>query len=128
VVAEVLHAVAAEPAVAVNTADPGDADARAGREGCGCAFNNFADDLMAGDDARVQGLEIALDDVKIGAADTAGEDFEQHFAGLWFRTRNSFDGKPCAGVGRRGIEDGCAHRSSSEDKITLVGGTGVRPT
>ena len=101
--------MAAEPAIAVDAADPGDADARAGGQGCGCAFDDFADDLMAGDDARVEGLEIALDDVEISAADAAGDDFEQHFAGLRLRARDIFDAKPGAGSGRPGVEDGCAH-------------------
>ncbi len=99
VVAEVLHAVTAEPAIAVNAADPGDAGARADGQVCGCAFNDFADDLMAGDDARVEGRKIALDDVEIGAADAAGDDFEENFAGLRLGARDVFDGKPGAGGG-----------------------------
>ncbi len=52
---------------------------------------------MAGDDARAQRRKIALDDVEIGAADAAGNDFEQHLVGLWLRARDVFDGKPGAG-------------------------------
>ena len=82
VVAEVLHAVAAEPAVAVDAADPGDADARAERKLGGGAVDDFADDLMAGDDARVERRKVALDDVEVGAADAAGEDAEEDVAGV----------------------------------------------
>ena len=108
-VAEVLHVVAAEPAIAVDAADPRNAYARAGGEGCGCAFHHFADDLMAGNDARVQGRKVALDDVEIGAADAAGDDLEQNFAGLRIGMGDFFDGKPGAGGGLCGVEDGCAH-------------------
>ncbi len=96
-VAEVLHVVAAEPAIAVDAADPGDADARACGEHRGCAFDNFADDLMAGDDAWMERREIALDDVEVSAADAAGEDLEEQFAGLRLRARDVFDGEPGAG-------------------------------
>ena len=107
-VAEVLHVVTAKPAVAVDAADPGDADAHADGRGCGCAFNDFADNLMAGDDARMEGRKVALDDVEIGAADAAGDDFEEDFARLRLGTGDFFDGKPGAGGGC-GVEDGCAH-------------------
>jgi hypothetical protein len=110
-VAEVLHVVTAKPAIAVDAADPGDADARADGEGCGCAFNYFADDLMARNDARMKGLEVALDNVEIGAADAAGDDFDEDFAGLRVGTGDIFDGKPGAGGGC-GVKDGCAHGES----------------
>jgi hypothetical protein len=60
-------------------------------------IDDFADDLMAGDDARVQRRKIALDDVQIGAADAAGDHLEKDLAWLWLRARDVFDGKPRAG-------------------------------
>jgi len=56
-IAEIFHVVAAVPAVAIDAAHPGNADARAGRELAGQqigrgAFDDFADDLVAGDETR----------------------------------------------------------------------------
>jgi hypothetical protein len=99
VVAEILQPGAAKPAIAVDAADPGDADARADGERGGSTLDHLADDLMAGNDARLQRLEIAFDDVEIGAADAAGEDFEQDFAGLWLRARDVFEPEPGTGSG-----------------------------
>jgi hypothetical protein len=107
-VAEVLQVVTAKPAIAVDAADPRDADTCAGGKDCGCAFNDFAHNLVARDDARMEGRKIALDNVKIGAANSAGDDFEEDFAGLRLGTGDFFDGKPGAGGGC-GVKDGCAH-------------------
>ena len=97
-------------------------------EGFGCALHHFADDLMAGNDARMEGLEVALDDVEIGAADAAGDDFEQHFAGLGCGARDLFDGKPGAGSGRCGVEDGCAHgRALSRIRVAQRGRRASEP-
>jgi hypothetical protein len=68
-IAEVFHLVAAVPAIAVHPSHPGDADARSDRQIRGGAFHHFTHDLMTGDDARLDGRQIALDDVEIGAAD-----------------------------------------------------------
>jgi hypothetical protein len=94
VIAEVFHVVAAEPAIAVHPAHPGDADARSNRQIQGCAFHDFADDLMTGNDAWTDGREIAFDDVEICAADATGNDFEKHLAGLRLRLGEIFDGNP----------------------------------
>ena len=72
-IAEVFHVVLAIPAIAVDAAHPGDADSGAERKiFCGSG-DNFADDLMSGNQARAQSWEIAFDDVKIGAADATGD-------------------------------------------------------
>jgi hypothetical protein len=57
----------------------------------------------------VEGRQVALDDVEIGAADAAGNDFEENFARLRLRAGEILDGKPGAGSGGGGVEDGCAH-------------------
>ena len=74
---------------------------------------------MAGDDARLDGREVALDDVEIGAADAAGQDLEQHLSGLRLRPREIFDRNPTAGDARSGIEYGCSHGKSSNHKLSL---------
>ncbi len=86
VVAEVFFAAAAEGASAVGAADPGDADARADWKVGGCALDDFADDLVAGDEAWVERGQVAFDDVEVGAADSAGEDAEEDVAGGERRT------------------------------------------
>jgi len=75
-IAEILHAIAAEPAISVNPAHPGDADARPDRQIRGCAFYHLADDLMTRDDARLYRREVTFDDVAVGAADPAGNDLQ----------------------------------------------------
>jgi hypothetical protein len=68
---------------------------------------------MAGNDARLKRREVAFDNVKIGAADAAGMDFEQHFSGARLRPGNFLNRDPASGRGRFGIEYGCSHRESS---------------
>ena len=79
----------------------------AGRSG-GCAFDDFADDLVAEDEGLVDEGEVAFEDVEVGAADSAGEDAEEDVAwgegGAWGRLRF---GAADFGV----VEDGCFHGS-----------------
>jgi hypothetical protein len=44
--------------------------------------------LVAGDDRRALHLEITLDDVKVGSADTARVDLDQDFVCGWLRDRH----------------------------------------
>jgi hypothetical protein len=90
-IAEVLHVVLAEPTGAVDPTEPSDADTRSERQVRGCAFYYLADNLMAGDDLRLDGRQIAFDDVEIGAADTTGDDLEQDLSGLRLRARKILD-------------------------------------
>jgi hypothetical protein len=89
--------VAAEPAIAVYPAHPGDADARSDRQVRGCAFHHFADDLMTGNDAFADGRKITFDDMEISAADAASNDLEQYLAGPRLRLGEIFDGYPVSG-------------------------------
>ena len=109
VVAEVFHAVGAEAAGAVGAAHPGDADAGADGEVGGGAVDDFADDLVAGDDGGCERWEIALDDVEVGAADSAGEDAEQDVVGEQGGRGDFFDAEEVAGSGEGGVEDGGLH-------------------
>ena len=45
--------------------------------------DDFAYDLMAGNDSRIARWEFAFDDMQVCAADSAGEYFEENVA--WFR-------------------------------------------
>ena len=113
-IAEVLHIVAAEPAIAVYPAHPGDAHARSDGQLRGCASDHFADYLMARNDARANGLKIAFDDMEIGAADATGMDFEQDFSGARLWPGNILHRQQASGSGRFGIEYGCPHCNSSD--------------
>jgi hypothetical protein len=81
VVAEVFFAAEAVRADAVGSADPGDTDPRAVGKCRGAAFDDLADDLMAWDELAADGREIALDDVQVGAADSAGKHAEEDVSG-----------------------------------------------
>jgi hypothetical protein len=106
VVAEVFFAAAAEGAGAVGSADPGDADAHVVGAIRGGAGDDLADDLMAEDERPVEEAEVALGDVEVGAADSAGKHAEEDMAlgedgdGDFFQLKRLVDG----------VEDGCSHR------------------
>ncbi len=105
VVAEVFFVAEAEGAGAVGAADPGDADAGACGEFGGCAFDDFADDLVAEDEGLVDEWEVAFEDVEVGAADSAGEDAEEDVAGGEGGCGDVFDLEGLVG----GVEDGGFH-------------------
>ena len=60
---------------------------------------------MAGDDARLQRRQVALDDVQVGAADSAGEDAEQDMAGGDGGSGDVLNADEVTGCGEGGIED-----------------------
>ena len=101
----------AEAAGAVDAAHPGDADACADGEFRSVAADSadLADDLVAGDDGGRERRQIALDDVQVGAADSAGDDAEQDVAGKDSGRRDVFDAEEVAGSGEVGMEDGSSH-------------------
>ena len=90
---------------------PGDADSLADLELChlGTACDDAADDLMSRDQLRLgAGLEagrVAVDDVQIGVAHTAGFDFQQHLVGQWHGRGQIEQGQGLA----VGLEDGSFH-------------------
>ncbi len=53
--------------------------------------NDFADDLVAGDDSRMERGKFAFDDMEISTADTACENFQENVAGLRVRSGDVFD-------------------------------------
>jgi hypothetical protein len=73
-VAEILHAVMAVPAVAIDATHPGNADTRSQRQLLGRAFDYFSYDLMAGNKTRSKRRKISLDDVKVSTTHSASDD------------------------------------------------------
>jgi hypothetical protein len=57
----------------------------------GGSADDFADDLMAGDEGLVEEREVAFEDVEIGAAYSAGEDAENEMAVGKDGNRNDFE-------------------------------------
>jgi hypothetical protein len=73
-IAQVLPAAEAEPASATGPAEPGDPDSPA-------ASGNGPNDLVAQDQRAVSGAQLAVDYVQVGAADSAGVNFDQQAPG-----------------------------------------------
>jgi hypothetical protein len=105
VVAEVFFVAKAERAGAVGATDPGDAYSHASGAVGSCAVDDFAYDLVAGDEGLVDEGKVALEDVEIGAADSAGEDAEEEMAFGEGGAGDFFDLEGLVG----GVEDGCFH-------------------
>jgi hypothetical protein len=110
VIAEVLHLVFAEPAIPIRSAHPRDTDAASLRYSLGGTFYHLADDLMTWDQPRTKCGEITLDDVQVGAADTASDDSQQYMARLKLGTRNILNAKMIALCIRYAVVDCCFHR------------------
>src|SRR5258708_422486 len=90
-VAEIFKALAAIPAGSIHTADPGDADGSAAGQVGRAMVHDFADDLMAGNDFRVELGKFAFHNVQVGAADSTGEDAKQNVTFLHRRPRDFTD-------------------------------------
>jgi len=109
VVAEVFHTGHAETAGAIDSSHPGDTDSGANGEFRGSAINDFAHDLVAGNDAGGERRKVALNDVQVGAADSACEYAEENVIGEKGRRRDIKDLYEVAGSGAGRIEDGGLH-------------------
>jgi hypothetical protein len=72
---------------------------------CLALVDDFADDLVSEDEGLVDEGEIALVDVEVGAADSAGQDAEEHVVGGEGGDRKVFDLEGLVG----GVQDGCFH-------------------
>ena len=124
-VAEIFLAAAAVGAGAVDPAHPGDADARAERQIARGASQNFADDLVAGNDFVAYRGQLALDDVEVGAADAADADFEQYLARFRLGLRDILDRQRALGDFFRRVEDGGFHEGLSAREEQ--GASGAQP-
>jgi hypothetical protein len=105
VVAEVFFVAETEGAGSVGAADPGDADAGACEEFGGCAFDDFADDLVAEDEGFLDEGQVTFEDVEVGAADSAGEDSEENVVRGERRAGDVFDFERLVGS----VKDGGFH-------------------
>jgi hypothetical protein len=92
-VAEVLLAVMAVPAFAIDATHPGNAGTRSQRKLGSSAFDDFSHDLMAGNKTWSKRRKISFDDVKVSAAHSASDDPQQHMSRFELWTRNIFDMK-----------------------------------
>jgi hypothetical protein len=97
-IAQILAAVSAIPAITVHTTHPGNTDSRSRRQLSCCAFDDLSDDLMTGNELRLQRREISFDDVQIGTTNPASNDAKQHVPRLQRRTGHVPDlQKPLSG-------------------------------
>ena len=76
-IAKVFHRVTAIPTIAICTAHPGNAHAGADRRLRAFSGDNFADDLVAGNQLLAKRGQIAFDNVQVGPADATGENAKQ---------------------------------------------------
>jgi hypothetical protein len=87
-VAEVLHFMLAEKAVAVGAAHPGDAHTRAHRQSCAVARNDLSHNLMAQYQVFAQRGQVSLGDVQVSPAHATCKHTQQHLSGLDLWARN----------------------------------------
>ncbi len=82
VIAQVLPSHAAKAATAAGPAEPGHPHAIATRNGIHTftPCHHPADDLVAGDDGQGRGRQLAIHQVEVSAADSAGGDLDQDLA------------------------------------------------
>src|SRR5580658_1685227 len=80
-VAQIFHFVAAIPAIAVYSAHPGNPHARGDRRFRAFASDDFADNLMAGNQLRPERGQVALHDVQIGATHATREHAQKQMSG-----------------------------------------------
>lgn len=84
-IAQILEAMLAIPTAAVGATDPGDADTHSKREIRATAIDDFADDLMTGNNVLMANGQFTFDNVEIGATDSAGTNPQKHMAGRELR-------------------------------------------
>lgn len=85
-VAEIFQTSLAVGASTVGSAEPGNADARAAGNFFRGAADNFTDDLMAWNHARLLGRQVAFDDMQIGAANTTGTHSQENMSDVELRS------------------------------------------
>ena len=75
-VAKILHAVLTEPASSIHATHPGNTHSRAHGQVHRSAFDNFSDNLMTRNQFILQWRHVTFGNMKIGAANTTGQDFK----------------------------------------------------
>jgi hypothetical protein len=76
------------PAIPIDAANPGDADAASQRQLCRSAVDNLADDLMTGNELRANRWQIAFRDVQVSPANPTSKNSQHHMTRLRFGTGN----------------------------------------
>jgi hypothetical protein len=92
-IAEIFHPVAAVPAIAIDTANPGDTGTGSQRQLGRRASGHLSHDLMAGDKVRANRRQIPFGDVQVSTANPARQNPKQHISRLGLRTGNLLDPK-----------------------------------
>lgn len=105
-VAKIFHTAAAIRTITVDSAHPGNADARAKRQFIGSALHNFTHDLMARNERSLPRRQLSFSDMQIGTAHSAGANAKQDLTWTCLGLRNLFDLKRMF----RSFENGGFHR------------------
>jgi hypothetical protein len=82
VIAQILHVVAAEPAIPIYAANPGDANTAPQRQLRRCTGGHLAHNLVTGDELRVNRRQVPFGYVQVGPANSTGQNSQQHIARL----------------------------------------------
>jgi hypothetical protein len=81
----------AVPAIPIDATDPGDSGTASQRQ-LGCrSGGNLAHDLVARNQLRSHRRQISFGNMKVSAANSAGQHSQQHVARLQFRTAHLLD-------------------------------------
>src|SRR5688572_10201690 len=122
VIAEILAAARAVGARAASAAEPGHADALTGCEALRFRYSldYFADDLMSEDERKLVSRELAVGDVKVGAADATREHADQHLPRSRLRTHELGSNE----LGARAFEQHGAHTRCANALGCGAGGSG----
>jgi hypothetical protein len=108
-VAEVLHPVVTIPAIPIDAAYPGDAGTAPQRQLCSRPAGYFADYLVTRDEVGAKRGYISFGNVQVGPANSAGENSQQHKAGLQLRTGDLLNLKEWFGRRAADGKDGSLH-------------------
>ena len=84
------------------------------------AFNNFAHDLMAGNQTCQQSREFAFHNMKVGAANTAGQHAKQNLAGARLGPGHVLDTQAGTKVFARRSKHGSFHAIAMLPSLALL--------
>jgi hypothetical protein len=76
--AQVLHLVPTEPAIAIDSTHPAHADATCERKTLGCPVDYFTHDLVSWYELRHQSWQISLYDMEVSSTDSARNYTQEH--------------------------------------------------
>lgn len=105
-IAQILHFMTAIPAITVHTSHPGNPHSRSDRQLRGRTFDYLSNDLMSGNERRLNRRQILFHDVQISPANSAGKNAKQNAPSLKLRTRNILGFEELSSCRARGCENG----------------------